>query len=307
MMKVMREGMKKGRPGKRFFPSMKRLALAASLVFAASSPAQTLKSNVPYIPNGHARHVLDIHAPEGAKHLPVVFWIHGGGWQTGDKTNVQLKPAFFMEKGFVFVSINHRLLPEVVMEELISDVAKAFGWVHQNIANHGGDPQRIIVGGHSSGAQLAALICTDDRYLKKEGVTFSVLKGCLPVDGDTYDIPAIIETAETRRRVHRQPQATFGHRQKFGHDPAKHQNFSAVTHVARDKGIPPFLILHVADHPDNSAQAVRFESVLKEAGLSVKRIGAKETNHTRINAELGMANDLCTKELAQFVESVLRP
>jgi arylformamidase len=304
---ILPEGMQKGLPGGRSFDSMKRLVLAASLIFAASSTAQTVKSNIPYVPNGHVRHVLDIYAPEEAKNLPVLFWIHGGGWQTGDKTSVHHKPAFFMEKGFVFVSINHRFLPEVVMEDLVSDVATAFAWVQQNIANHGGDPQRIIVGGHSSGAQLAALICTDDRYLKKQGVPFSVLKGCVPVDGDTYDIPAMIETAETRRRVHGQPQSKFGHREKFGRDPAKHSNFSAVNHVAADKDIPPFLILHVADHPDNSAQAVRFESVLKEAGLRVKRVGAKETNHTRINAELGLASAPCTAELAQFVESVLKP
>ena len=286
-------------------PIMKRLFLFISMILATSISAQTVKSNLPYVPNGHERQVLDVHAPEGAKNLPVVFWIHGGGWQTGDKTNVQIKPAFFLEKGFVFVSINHRFLPEVVMEDLVSDVAKAFGWVHQNIAQHGGDPQRILVGGHSSGAQLAALICTDDRYLKKVGVPFSVLKGCVPVDGDTYDIPAIIETAETRRRVHGQPQSKFGHREKFGHEPAKHVDFSAVTHVASGKAIPPFLILHVADHPDNSAQAVRFETVLKQGGISVRRFGAKETNHTRINANLGMAEDASTAELTAFVEQVM--
>ena len=72
---------------------------------------------------------------------------------------------------------------------------------------------------------------------------------------DSYDAPAIIETAETRRRVHGQPQAKSGNREKFGNDPEKHRNFSAVTHVAKDNSIPPFLILHVAEHPDTTAQA----------------------------------------------------
>lgn len=283
------------------------LTLALFNQAAAEDMPTPVKSNLPYVENGHPRQVLDIYAPASAKNLPVVFWIHGGGWQTGDKTSVQLKPRFFTQNGCVFVSINHRFLPDVVMEDLVSDVAKALGWVYQNIAQHGGDPQRIIVGGHSSGAQLAALMCTDDRHLKKVGVPFSALKVCVPVDGDTYDIPAIIETAETRRRVHGQPQAKFGHREKFGHDPAKHRDFSAVTHVAPGKGIPPFLILHVADHPDNSAQAVRFEASLKEAGISVKRIAAKETNHGRINAELGMDDDPSTKELGQFLKACAKP
>ena len=136
------------------------------------------------------------------------------------------------------------------METIVRDIARSIHWVHDHIAEYGGDPERILVMGHSAGAQLAALVCTDDRYLKAEGLSLAIIKGCVPVDGDTYDVPAIIETAETRRRVHGQPQATFGHREKFGNDPAKHRDFSAVTHVARDKGIPPFLIMHVAEHPD---------------------------------------------------------
>ena len=203
-----------------------------------------------------------------AKNLPVVFWIHGGGWQTGDKTSVQIKPQVFMDKGFVFVSTNYRLLPSVDMGTIVRDVAKSIHWVHDHIAEYGGDPKRLFVMGHSAGAQLAALICTDDRYLKAEGLSLAIIKGCVPVDGDTYDVPAIIETAETRRRVHGLPQVKFGHREKFGNDPAKHRDFSAVTHVAKDKGIPPFLILHVADHPDTTAQAQRLGNVLKERGHS---------------------------------------
>ena len=65
-----------------------------------------------------------MYAPAGAKNLPVVFWIHGGGWQTGDKSDVQLKPQAFMDKGFVFVSTNYRLLPKVDMGTIIRDVAK---------------------------------------------------------------------------------------------------------------------------------------------------------------------------------------
>ena len=149
-------------------------------------------------------------------------------------------------------------------------------------------------------------MCTDDRYLKTEGLSLAIIKGCVPVDGDTYDVPAIITTAETRRQVHGQPQAKFGHREKFGHDPEKHRDYSAVTHVARDKGIPPFLILYVADHPDNAAQAQRMGSVLKEAGVSARVFGAKETNHNRINAELGMADDPVTKELFDFVNGALK-
>jgi acetyl esterase/lipase len=192
------------------------------------------------------------------------------------------------------------------MEDIFSDIAKSLGWVHKHIAEHGGDPKRVLVGGHSAGAQLAAIICTDDRLLKAEGVPFTSLKGCFPVDGDTYDVPAIIETAETRRRVHHEPQAKFGHREKFGNDPAKHVDFSAVTHVAKGKDIPPFLIIHVADHPDNAAQARRLAAVLKEAEIPVTVFGGKETNHTKINALIGTEGDATTKALEDFVAQVLK-
>jgi arylformamidase len=281
-----------------------KFILFTSLLLMVPAMAQEMKRSIPYVENGHARHVLDVYSPANAKNLPVVFWIHGGGWQSGDKANVQEKPAWFTKKGFVFVSINHRLLPEVEMDVLVSDVAKAFGWMHKHIAEYGGDPQRVLVGGHSSGAQLATLICTDDRYLKAEGVSFKDLIGCVPVDGDTYDIPAIIETAETRLRVHGMPMPKYGHRLKFGNDPAKHIDFSAVTHVAKGKNIPPFLIIHVADHPDNSIQAKRLEAALKPAEIEVTVFGGKETNHSKINALIGTEGDATTKALEEFVTKV---
>ena len=77
--------------------------------------AQGVTLNIPYA-TAHERQVLDVYAPAGAKNLPVVFWIHGGGWQTGNKSMVALKPNAFMDAGFVFVSINHRLQPTVDME-----------------------------------------------------------------------------------------------------------------------------------------------------------------------------------------------
>src|SRR5437867_2476701 len=188
------------------------------------------------------------------------------------------------------------------MATIVRDVAKSIRWVHEHIADYGGDPNRLVIMGHSAGAQLAALICTDDRYLKAEGLSLAITKGCVPVDGDTYDIPAMIETAETRWRVHHLPKAKFGHREKFGNDPEKHKDFSAVTHVAKDKGIPPFLILHVAGHPDTTAQAQRLGNVLKEANISATVFPAKETTHGKINADLGKADAPATTALFEFVE-----
>jgi len=295
---------------------MRKIAILLATLFpftAVLAQSQTatpikikVRRDVSYTESDDPRQKVDIYAPENAKNLPVVFWIHGGGWQGGDRSEIQVKPQAFADKGFVFVSTGYRLLPNVEMVAIFRDIAKSVHWVHDHIAEFGGDPNRILVMGHSAGAQLAALICIDDRYLKTEGLSLAIIKGCVPVDGDTYDVPAIIETAETRRRVHHQPQAKFGHREKFGNDPAKHLDYSAVTHVAKGKGIPPFLILHVADHPDTSVQAERLAAVLKEADIPTKVFAAKETNHSKLNENLGLPDDPPTKAMFEFVSEVLK-
>jgi acetyl esterase/lipase len=289
-----------------FNRSIMRIAITlVVLAFAAVAQAQQLTPNIPYAETPHERQVLDIYAPAEAKNLPVVFWVHGGGWVVGDKSDVQIKPRVFTERGFVFVATNYRLLPQVEMDVLIGDVAKSLGWVHRHIAEHGGDPKRIFVMGHSAGAQLAALLCIDERYLKAEGVGFEVLRGCVPVDGDTYDIPAIITTAEMRQLAHGFPPPVNGHRQKFGNDPKKHVDYSAVTHVAADKGIPPFLILHVGGHPDVSAQARRLGHELSKANVPVTVFGARESTHNKLNADLGLPDDPATQELFKFLEPLV--
>jgi acetyl esterase/lipase len=280
--------------------------LLITLVCLSGARGQDVKRNIPYTDHADRLQVLDVYSPQNAKNSPVVFWIHGGGWQTGDKSDVQIKPRFFTDNGFVFVSTNYRLLPGVDMATIVRDIAKSVRWVHDHIAEYGGDPKTVFIMGHSAGAQLAALICTDDRYFKSEGLSLTIVKGCVPVDGDTFDVPAIIETAETRWRVHGLTPAKFGHREKFGNDPAKHRDFSAVTHVAKDKGIPPFLILHVAGHPDTTAQALRLGNVLKEAGVAATVFGAKETTHSKVNADLGLPDDPATKALSAFLDKALK-
>lgn len=279
----------------------------AFLTISAAGYTQTLHSNIPYIENGHERHVLDIYTFGKTEEngLPVMFWIHGGGWQAGDKSDVALKPKVLIERGFVFVSTNYRLLPDVEMDVLIRDVAQSLGWVQRNISEYGGDPKRIFVGGHSAGAQLAALLCIDDRYLKEAGVSFDNLKGCVPVDGDTYDIPKIIMTAEHRQTLYGGKMFTFGHRQKFGNDPEKHIDFSAVTHVAKDKGIPPFLLLYFSGNPDTRAQAHRLESVLKENGIQALAYGKQDTNHSQLNDDLGKPDDPATQEFFKFLDALV--
>ncbi len=283
------------------------LSGAAAAVNGTPAPVELrVQRDVPYGDPAQPRQQLDIYAPAGAKQRPVVFWIHGGGWQGGDKSEINHKPHAFADRGLVFVSTNYRLLPAVDMGTLTRDVARAVGWVHARIDAYGGDPNRLLIMGHSAGAQLAALLCTDERYLKAERVALAAVRGCVPVDGDTYDVPLIIETAAARRKALGQPDPKFGHEQKFGGDPVKHRDFSAVTHVARGKGIPPFLLLHVADSVDTTAQALRLRDVLRGAGIPAESFAAPATDHVRLDANLGLPDDPATKALFEFVEHALR-
>jgi hypothetical protein len=111
-------------------------------------------------------------------------------------------------------------------------------------------------------------------------------------------------TAEHRQAVYGGKMPTFGHRQKFGNDPEKHIDFSAVTHVAKNKQIPPFLILYFSGNPDTTVQARRLETVLKESDIAVTVHGKHDSNHSKLNDDLGDPADSATAALDSFLKSI---
>jgi acetyl esterase/lipase len=289
---------------------MNRLSIlaAGALAIPLTANAQTaprVERDIPYAEPKNERQLLDVHAPGKGSRLPVVVWVHGGGWMAGSKDGVEHKPAAFVEKGFVFVAMNYRFVPQVTMDAIVRDVAKATAWTYSHIARYGGDPSRLFLMGHSAGAQLAALLCTDSRYVEAVGVPFSAIKGCVPVDGDTYDTPLQVATATARRKSLNQPPPKMGHPEKFG-PLEKQREFSAVNHVAPNRGIPPFLLLHVASHTDTTAQAYRLWAALDQAGVPARLYGAENTDHVKLDRDLGLAEDPATKELFDFTSQVLR-
>jgi acetyl esterase/lipase len=281
------------------------LSAAALSAPALAETAPRVTRDIPYAQPRNERHLLDVFAPATGSKLPVVVWVHGGGWMRGSKNEVDQKPQAFVAKGFVFVPVNYRFVPDVTMGAIVRDVAKSVGWVHANISRHGGDPARIFLMGHSAGAQLAALLCVDSRYIEAEGVPRTSIKGCVPVDGDTYDVPLQVATATARRKSLRQPPPKMGHPEKFG-NLAEQREFSAVSHVAANRGIPPFLILHVADHTDTTAQAYRLWAALDQAGVPAKLFGAEGTDHVKLDRDLGVAGDAATQALFEFTDQWTR-
>jgi acetyl esterase/lipase len=289
------------------------LSLTLLVLCAAAFAAEPrIHRGLAYVEPHEHRHTLDVYNSTESKNNPVVVWIHGGGWQRGDKSDVATKPWTFVERGFVFVSINYRFIPNVTMKQIAQDVAKAIRWSHDHAKSYGGDPETMFLMGHSAGASLAALVCTDDKYLKAEGLSLAILKGCAPVDGDAYDVAMQIQTVEQRRAE--------SFTMKFG-DAESQKDLSAVTHIAKGKNIPPFLILHVADPkgaamqrgstgspccPETDVQSHRLAKALDQAGVPVKVYPAKGKNHTTLDAELGLPGDEPTKALFEFLDGVLR-
>jgi acetyl esterase/lipase len=272
--------------------------LAVMLVASASQAAEPVVTrDVAYAEPKNERQSLDIYAPSAGKNHPVVLWIHGGGWRRGDKRLVQQEPPAFVDQGCVFVAMNYRFFPNVTLKQMTGDVAKAIHWIHDHIDSYGGDPSTVLVMGHSAGAHLAALVSTDDRYLKAEGLPLSLIKGCVPVDTAVYDAVAQVKSVAG-------PRAGI-YRDAFG-DEASQRELSPVTHVAKDKQIPPFLILHVADRADSSHQSKLLAKALTDAGVSAKTFAGEGKNHGTINSELGESDDPPTKAVFEFVKSVTK-
>lgn len=272
------------------------LFFSAALVFGAEPRIQR---DFPYAEPKNVRQTLDVYAPPNANNRPIVFWIHGGAWTRGDKSEVKMKPAAFVDRGYVFVAINYRFLPNATIKEITGDVAKALHWVHRNAGQYGGDPNSIFVMGHSAGAQLAALVCIDDRYVKAEGLSLQMVKGCVPVDGDTYDVATQVKMAEA---VQQRPYFD-SHRRKFGHEAAL-EDLSAVTHVARNKGIPPFLIVHVADYPESRTglqSHLLATRLIHHGGVSAKVLSVAGKTHVTLDSDLGTPGDATTDAILLFV------
>src|SRR6185312_8056405 len=137
----------------------------------------------------------------------------------------------------------------------------------------------------------------DDRYLKAEGLPLSVIKACVPVDVSVYDIPKRLKDSGSV------PPATF--KAVFGETEDLHRELSPVTHVAKGKNIPPFLILHVADRPETKAQSRWLADKLKEAGVPAQVVAAEGTTHGTINANLGKSGDRPSALMWTFLDSHL--
>jgi len=115
-------------------------------------------TDLDYAADGIREHRLDVMAPHGEHGpLPVYVYFHGGGWTSGDKSALTKYCASQAAGGMVVVNANYRKATAVGMPQMIEDADSVLAWVRDNIADHGGDPGSIVIGGDSAGGQIAAL------------------------------------------------------------------------------------------------------------------------------------------------------
>lgn len=249
-------------------------------------------------PNPAKLNQLDLYAPAdvmaGAAR-PVVVYVHGGGWMRGDKGNrIADKVRLFTGAGYLFASVNYRLSPDPIDLSYPSsrvrfpiqqeDVGEAIAWLDRNVAAYGGDPRRILLIGHSAGAQIVALLATDPSYVARWGVDPAHLLGTVALDTDAYDIAKRIATgdAETKEMFY----SGFATPAENALD-GTWARASAILHA--DPADPDFLLVTQAAAPRRITGAEQMAAALgQDPATSVFRA---PYDHAGINAAVGSPTD----------------
>ena len=249
---------------------------------------------------------LDIHPPLGAKsdgNLPVAVLIHGGGWMGGDKGDLGwLYPKTFWlcANGYLVVSVNYRLSPKVKHPAHIEDANAAIAWIQKNISNYGGNPNRLILIGHSAGACISALAAVDNKRLRKAGADPKKIKGVVLLDAAAYNVPKIMPSAH--------PLIQLMYKKAFGEGTASQKDGSPINWVKLAKVLPPFLFVHCAKGkaPNMPAgvDALEFANELRNAGAKVTFVPVAGKSHDAFSHDLGKPGDPTTKALKEFLSKL---
>jgi acetyl esterase/lipase len=147
-------------------------------------PGVEIRKDIPYTTGGGR--LLDLYLPAGARNFPMLVFLHGGTWRSGDRTIYAMIGNRFASAGIGVAIPSYRGSSGATPLEDTEDAAAAFAWVFRNAAQQGGDPKRIYLGGHSAGAQLAALLALDGSYLSANEVPATAIRGVVALSG-MYD------------------------------------------------------------------------------------------------------------------------
>ena len=303
-----------------------RLAIALALALAASActsvvyrigipilyreaelPAAQIVRDIPYWNGPDAdpkKHLLDLYRPAGTG-WPVLVFIHGGGWTSGDK-GLRVGGAdiygnigrFYASRGIGVAVISYRLQPGVAWPDQLVDVARAVAWVHGNVARYGGDPDTIVLSGHSAGGQFAARVALDPAPLAALGVDRRIVKGLVSVSGAGLDLT----DAESWRLG--QPRGYYETRFRNGDTTdGWMREASPVRFVGPDS--PPGLVIYAeGDPPELRRQGQVLDQALRAAGVPSEITVVPGSSHTRIILTLSRDDTVSARAILKFVAHV---
>ena len=230
---------------------------------------------------------LDLYCP-AAEGAPMLVFFYGGSWENGERGWYAFVGQALAARGVAVAIPDYRNWPDARFPTFMDDAARAVAWSREHARDCGADPSRTYVGGHSAGAQIAALLATDARYLDAVGMRPRDLAGVVGIAGP-YDFLPITD-------------ATL--KQIFG-PVADHPQSQPVTYVDGDE--PPFLLLHgTGDHTVWLRNSERLAAKLEAAHVPVELKEYDGIGHVRILAAMSNPDSKATPTLQDVVEFLTR-
>lgn len=243
---------------------------------------------------------FDVYLPASAgraspKPVPVVFYVHGGGWANGDKTNpgVENKLHYWLPKGYAVISGNYRMLPAAMPLEQARDVARAVAAAQRHAGQWNIDAQRFVLVGHSAGAHLVALLGADPRLLAEAGARAA--RGVVSLDSGALDVPALM----SQRRVPRLYGDAFGTDEKYWIATSPQHRLT--------RGALPMLIVCSSTRrfPTSPCDEGR-KFARKGAAMDVAmRVLPESLDHGEINRDLGLPSAY-TDQVGAYIDALVR-
>lgn len=239
------------------------------------------------------KHTLDLYRP-GASGWPVIVFVHGGNWDSGDK-NHRAGGAdvyanigrFYAARGIGVAVINYRLQPGVPWQAQVDDVRAAVTWVRSNIGQQGGQADRVFLMGHSAGAHLVSMVALTTPAASVRGV--------IAVSGAALDL--------TDEQTYQLGADRDFYRQRFqGDDAGGEWRRRASPALLVNASAPPFLILYATGETRAlQRQSQVLNSALKNAGVKSELTPIPGESHTRIVLALSHPEKLPAKAILDFV------
>ncbi len=274
----------------------------------APLPEEQIVRVLPYRSDPSAdgeKHRLDLFLPEAAEEpllgrWPVLVFVHGGGWTSGDKDLRAGGAAvyanigrYFAARGVGVAVVSYRLQPAFDWRDQLEDVARALAWVHAHVAEYGGDPGAVFVSGHSAGAQLAARIALDRELAGRFGAP--AVCGLIPVSGAGFDL-ADEQTYELGAS-----RGYYEHRFRIDGADANWQREASMLRFA-DASAPPTLIVHAdGDWPSLHRQAELLDTALRDAGATSRILVVSGEDHYTIILALSRDDKQAAPAILEFI------